>query len=128
MKPPGELAVHRRLTNHFISTDYTDIILHTRVEGTGDNKGVLVAGPDRPSQRFRLIPQNISPQSGARWDATELGTNTFLFVLMGNWDAVIELYDWWESPNNGQRYQVDTVLPFNGYEQKGCINLYRRSK
>jgi len=128
VKPPAELAAQRMLTDQFIAADYVDLILHTRVKAdTGPNKGSLVDGADRASQRFRLIPQNISPNSGARYDATVQSTAAFMFVLMGKWDAVMELYDWWEN-EHGQVLQIDTMMPDNGYERKGMVNIYKRAK
>lgn len=128
IKPPGELKIQRIITHEFILADYVDIILHTRDKPTtGPNRGVLVDGPDRRSQRFRLIPQAISPQAGARFDATEQGTNEFDQVLMGEWDSEMELYDWWKN-EYGQLYEITKVLSENGYERKGLLSLFNRSK
>jgi hypothetical protein len=117
------------VTHEFILADYIDIILHTRVKpDSGPHKGMLIDGPDRPVQRFRLIPQNISPQSGARYDATQQGTATFSQVLLGDWDCQMEIYDWWQHPETGQLFEITTPLWDNGYEKKGMVLLYDRAK
>lgn len=128
MKTPIELAAQRRVTRAFIQADVVRLVLHTRVPGQGSNKGITVDGPDRLPQYMRLIPQNISPNSGARYDNTVSSTASYLFVLMGEWDAEMDLYDWWEDPTTGQLLQIDTMLPDNGYERKGCVNIYERRK
>lgn len=128
MKTATEIRVQRMTTRAFIAADYIDIVLHTLIPGTGPDKGILIAGPDRVSQRFRLIPMNISPNAGQRYDTREESTATFLYTLMGDADVVIELYDWWENSETGQKLQITTVYPDNGYERKGAVNLFNRAK
>ena len=126
MRPPAELAVQRRITSQFIEADWSTITLHTRQPGTGDNVGMLLDGPDRPAQRMRLIPQGPGSPDSAPSDGTEQSTAIFLYVLLGNWDAQIQQYDWWVDPDTNQKLEVRDVLPFNGYERKGLVDIFGR--
>lgn len=127
MKTATELRVQRIVTRGFIDADKVLLTLHTMIEGTGNNRGILIDGPDRPPQVFRLIPQTISYVSGGQQGVNDQSTQTFLYVLMGHWDCDMALYDWWEDESTGQMLQVTTMMPDNGYQRKGLIAQYKRA-
>lgn len=130
MRSAIELAVNIALTKEFIAADYTDIVLHTRtrIQG-GDDDELLVDGPDRASQRFRLIPQRLLQSDlSAKESVTEEDTAAFIYILMGKHDAEMDQYDWWIEPSTGQLLQVIGMQPANGYERKALINIYNRRK
>ncbi len=128
VRPTAELSALRSQTAAFIGADWSSIILHTRVRGTGDDEGMLLDGPDRPAQRMRLIPQGPGSPDSAPSDGTQQSTGIYSYVLLGNWNSQIEQYDWWLHPTTGQKLEVRDVLPYNGYEVKGLVDIYDRSK
>ena len=129
MKSPIELRVQKQITKEFIDADVITLVLHTQAKQfTGNNQGMLIAGPDRPAQQFRLIPQQPSPTSGARANVEEASTGSYQFVLLGEADCDMELYDWWLDLTTGQRLEITTMMPDNGYERKGLVTIYNRAK
>ena len=133
MKSDLELRIQKQLTTAFINTDVITLVLHTRVKTlTGVDKGVLKAGPDRRPQQFQLIIQpggggQPSFQSGERVDVTESGTRSFTAVLLGAADCEMDLYDWWRT-EAGQLMVITRILTDNGFEKKGLVISYDRTK
>lgn len=133
MKSPAELAVQRNLTKVFLEADAMTLVLHTRTKVTsGVDKGMIIDGPDRPPQVFRLILQpggmgTPAYQGNGRLDITEASTSIFMAVLLGYYNCAMELYDWWVMPD-GQFVQITRILTNNGYERKGLVASYNRTK
>lgn len=128
MKSATELRIQKQTTKAFIEADAITLTLHTRTKVvTGTNQGMLIDGPDRPPQVLRLIPQQPSPYSGARLNVEEQSTQSFQYVLLGEADAEMDLYDWWLLPT-GQHAEITTMMPENGYERKGLVTVYNRAK
>lgn len=128
MKSATELRIQRAATKAFIDADAVTLVLHTREKIlTGANQGMLIDGPDRPPQVFRLIPQQPSPFSGSRLNVEEQSTQSFQYVLLGETDSEMELYDWWFL-DTGQQVEITTMMPDNGYERKGLVTVYNRAK
>lgn len=133
MKSPAELRVQRDLTKAFLEADAMTLVLHTRTKVTsGVDKGMLIDGPDRPPQNFRLIIQpggmgTPAFQGNARLDITEASTAVFTAVLLGYYNAAMDIYDWWQTPE-GQFVQITRILTSNQYEKKGLVASYNRTK
>lgn len=124
----AEMDFQRFNTWAFIEADPIDVAL------TPVNETITAGGgrrfddsAERPVQRFRLIPMSHTERPIR--SAITLGTSTGTarqhdFTLLGTWDAVIHKNDWWMDAE-GNRYNVDALVPFNGYQQKALIMMHR---
>ena len=124
-----ELAAQRRMTEEFIRRDPTAIVLTPRVPQITPGGGrEWIDGTPRPAQTFKLIPQSS-------FDGVSVGTATgvaagsnaqgrkYEYVLLGTFDAVAEIKDWFQAPD-GQRYEIVGKMPYNGYETKFGLVSY----
>lgn len=125
-----ELRMQRRNTQAFIEASPVDIALVPSVEQRRPSGAIAVtSGVPRPVQRFRLIPMShterpVTSSSGAGADAGGVQRKHDL-TLLGNWDSEMAAGDYWYDEND-QKYIVDEVIPFNGYERKGLVMSYGR--
>lgn len=112
-----ELTVHKKNTQRFIAGDPTIITLIPQVETWVDGSKIFTDGKSRDEQIFKVIwqqgvPVVIGPQTIRRFD----------FILVGNYDAEIAIGDHWKI--NDQKYLIEYLYPFNGYEVKaGGISI-----
>jgi len=106
----ASLSIHRRGTDDFIEADPTDIALipHSAVWSGGSK--TYVAQAPRQMQTFKVI-----------WDGqtgvVDEHTRRFDFILVGRFDATVAIKDQWQD-TDGQKYVVEYVYPYNGYEVK----------
>lgn len=108
-----ELAINRRLTDAFIATDPTTLVLipNITVPRPGGAKRVL-AGTPREPQDFKFIYPG-----GDGIVVTDGGTTRrFDFIVVGSFDAEVDIGDHWDEGT--QHYQIDYVYAPNGYEVK----------
>jgi hypothetical protein len=71
---------------------------------------------------FKLIMQ--SPAGSAIEQRTEDGTERQVdFVLLGEWNAVIAVGDWWED-GLGNRWEVRALIPGNNYESRAVVEAH----
>lgn len=125
-----ELRMQRRNTEAFIEASPVDIALTPQAESKTPSGAVaLVDGVARPVQRFRLIPmahteRPVQSTSGAGFGSGGV-QRKYDLTLLGTWDSVIQENDYWYD-GNGQKYVVDAVIPYNGYERKGLVMSYGR--
>jgi hypothetical protein len=120
-----ELAVQRELTHEFIMADPVVIALIPRTDVRKDSGGVQpVDGAPRAPQTFRLIPMSHKERpvgSNSAAQSRDAGiVRQYDYTLLGEWNSVIVENDYWETPE-GQRLIVDSLVSFNGYEQKAMI-------
>jgi hypothetical protein len=110
-----ELAIHRKSTDHFISSDRTDIVLTTRgTESMVNGTKSFSSGVERPEQSFKVIWMG---ENGIIRQLTgDGGVRRFDFILVGSHDATVDIGDYWEV--DGQENRIEYVYPFNGYEVK----------
>lgn len=125
-----ERVINRALTHTFILFDPVQIVLtpYTEVR-TASGAVSMVAQAPREVQTFRLIPvsSNERPQ-GSTSGQTNAGNGVqrkYDFTIMGEWDSLIEENDVWED-EVGQKWIVDSILSYNGYERKGMVMSYGR--
>lgn len=116
---PG-LDMLRRQTHWFIEDDPTDIILvpqiRTQAPGGGFN---MSDGAPRAVQTFKLIYQSGSDGVVQTTDGQNM---RYDFILLGEWDATVQQGDVWAEPENeNQKYVVQGLLPYNGYEVKAAV-------
>lgn len=116
-----EIATNRDITRWFISMDPSEITLTPRqLVRTKTNAREAQDLTPRHQQVFKLVQGGLVRTSAEGLTETEDGTQRkFDYILIGNWDAIVEIGDWWE--DNGQRYEVTGILPYNGYEVKAGI-------
>jgi hypothetical protein len=125
---PFEMKIQRRNTRAFILADPVQIALIPRTKtrlasgGTG-----MVDGPARPLQLFRLIPVSHTERPrDATTTAASAGTGKQHrndFTLLGEFDAMVAEDDYWQD-EMGEKWIVDSIVPFNGYEVKAMISAF----
>lgn len=120
-----ELALQRTITLAFIMADPVTIVLTPRSDVRQPSGGVTTEDLEpRVPQVFRLISQSFttsparSTSSAAAADAGQ--TRKYPFVLLGTWDAVVAVHDWWED-DHGQRWIVDQLQPSPAYEVRALV-------
>jgi len=117
-----ELAIQRGVTEAFIEAEPVSIALRTRGRvRTPSGAYATSEGPARAPQTFKVIM--VSPagasieQSGG--DGTERRVD---YVLLGTYDAQVGIGDFWEE--GATRYEVSSVIPYNGYEVRANVRAY----
>ena len=116
----AELALHRLGTQHFIDADYRMIALTPRTQELVNGTKKFAVQSPRPAQKFKVIFQNTSGvyQNPAlyREVGDRGGVQRFDFILVGEYDAVVAVHDFWK--DGDQQYEVEYIFPYNGYEVK----------
>lgn len=107
-----ELAIHRANTKIYIDSDPVEIVLRTRVEEWVAGTKKFEEGSPRAGQRFKII---WSGSTGFTYTIEGL-TRRFDFILVGEYDAVVEITDFWRV--NSQDNEIQYIFPSNGYEVK----------
>lgn len=130
MRYVTELNEQRRMTRQFIAASPVDIALIPNTEArTASGAVSLTGGVPRPIQRFRLIPMSHTERPDQSTTGSGVGVGgvqrKYDLTLLGEWDAVVQPNDYWFD-ESGQKYVVDAVISFNGYETKGLVMSYGR--
>lgn len=117
-----ELELLRKQTLAFIRTNRTVLSLVPRVKSAVSDGGSLFEDlAPRPAQEFRLLPQTDGEI--ARQD--ENGeSNQYPFILLGTWDCTVHELDFWEDAATEMRWQIDSLVHYNGYERKAMVTAY----
>lgn len=120
-----ELRVNRLNTSAFIAADPLSLTLQVRGSvRTPSGAYSRERQSERPPQVFKLIMQ--SPAGGSIEQRTEDGTERQVdFILLGEWDAEIEVGDYWDD-EAGQRWEVVALVPRNGYETRAVVEAHGR--
>jgi hypothetical protein len=118
-----ELRVNRLNTDAFIASDPLRVALRTRGRSRTDSGAFASpAAAERPEQVFKLIMQ--SPAGSSIEQRTEDGTERQVdFILLGSWNAAIEVGDFWED-DLANRFEVKAVVPRNGYETRAVVEAH----
>ncbi|ACI12439.1 hypothetical protein PBI_DAMIEN_18 [Mycobacterium phage Damien] len=109
-----ELRINRKLTDWFISRDPSEITLQTRIKQNrpgGSHR--WMAGPSRLPQSFKII----YPGGDGIVITAEGKTRRFDFIIVGSYDADLAIDDFWVEGD--QKYVIEYLFPYNGYEVKG---------
>lgn len=126
-----EMEYERLNTWYFIEADPIDVALSGLIVARLPSGGLQeIEGVARAMQRFRLIPMSHTerPRRGTNAAGNESGmVRRHDFTLLGMWDADIRKNDFWDD-ENGDRCVVDSIIPFNGYQQKAMITLFRQGE
>lgn len=117
--PSQEILQNRELTTLFISMDPSVLTL-TPVERSKQPAGgiIYVDGAARAPQTFKMIFQG----GEGMIDADGGKETKYQFVLLGEWDAEVEIGDFWVE--GLQKYVVVGKNPHNGYETKVGVVSY----
>lgn len=118
-----ELAIQRQNTEEFINSNPMPIVL-TRRGNTRTVTGAYEHPDGRllPTQLFKLIM--VSPSGGSIEQRSDDGTERRIdFVLLGNYDADVQIGDYWHD-DTGQRWEVVSLVPFNGYQVQANVESY----
>lgn len=116
-----EQVLNRALTHTFILYDPVQIALVPHTEARTTSGAVsLVAQAPRDMQTFRLIPMSSSERPVL---ATNAAQRKYDFTLLGEWDSLMAENDVWED-EVGQKWVIDSIVSYNGYEQKGMVMSY----
>lgn len=116
----------RRQTHWFIENDPTPISLIPveKVAASGGGWNISELDP-RPSQRFKLIFQS---GSDGVVQATDGVNRRYDFILLGEWDAIVDIGDMFVEPAYGnQKWIVQGLQPYNGYQIKAGIVSYGKN-
>lgn len=74
-----------------------------------------------PPQTFRLTNQTI--QNGIDYSSNDDGmARRDLYMLIGQWDADIQINDWWTDATG--QWRVDGLLPNNGFETRAVCTAF----
>ena len=124
MSLSSELAVNRRNTAAFIAARPLSLVLIPQIRTKTASGGFLyVPGTPRAEQTLRLIEQaSAYGNSPGLLQASDGKQRRVQYQLLGAYDAVIGVYDYWEA--DGKRFEVAELLPFNGYERRGQVIQY----
>lgn len=124
----AELLLQREITDWFIASDPVSIILVPRADSPGPGGSVVPEdGLPRGEQVFKLIGMSSTNRpfpSGV--DSPASGVNRrYEYTLLGSWDAIVEENDYWVD-ENGQKYVVQSLQPYNGYEVRALVDGHGR--
>lgn len=124
------LAVNRRITKWFIDDDPYDIVLHPRIKVSKPGGGYeFVDGEPLPTQRVKLVYKGgASSFGGAEGVQVTSDGEEFRydFTIIAEWDANIPIGSWWED-DKGQRWEVKSLIPYNGYEVRASCSAYGKA-
>lgn len=119
-----ELTANRRQTREFIAARPSEIALIPRRRIKDGNGTKWIEETPRDSQMLRLIEQGPSASTAARGgDGVQRKTS---YQLLGEWSAEIGQYDTW-TDSAGIRWEIDRLLPDNGYERRAMVRRYGES-
>lgn len=118
------LRAFREGTRSFIEDRASEIVLIPRRREISGDGVRWVDLPARAPQIMRLIDQSGTdgPRPGSL-DGTDGVNRIVTFQLLGEYDAVIEINDYWVD-ELGRRHEVADLLPPNGYEQRAQVVRY----
>jgi hypothetical protein len=119
-----EMAINRRNTVAFITANPVIISLTPRARINSGTGARWAPGVVRDPQQFRLVDQSSTsgPVPG-RIVAADGVQRQVQFQLLGAWDSLIGLWDFWRD-EQGILFEVAELLPWNGYEQRAKVVRY----
>lgn len=121
----AELKVNRANTTAFINANLSLVTLTPYVRVMSGTGSKMVAQPDRPTQRARIIDQfGGFVTAGGRQTGADATERQMEYQLLMEWDAVIGKYDRWTDDETGERWEVWDLLPDNGYEKRAKVRRY----
>lgn len=125
MSVAAELRAQRRQTAGFIAANAMQLELLPRIRTKTASGYSTTYGDPRPAQYFRLVDQSTTFLGNVpgRLRSSEGEQRKITHQLVGYWDAQVEVGDKWVDAL-GARYEVDEILPDNGYERRAKVIRY----
>jgi len=122
----NEQTLNRRNTTAFIAARPSVLSLvpvsSLKTASGGTIKGDL---PARPPQTLRLIEQTTtSGNAPGRLPTSDGHQLRVVYQLLGDWDAEMAVGDHWTDPASGAGYQIEELMPYNGYERRARVVAY----
>lgn len=114
----AELNIHRLNTNAFIAANPMVVELIPRAKALSGTGVKWQEGDARPLQVGRLIDTGERSAQPAQ-DGVQ---RKDIFQLLLPFDGEVALDDYWIS--GGIRYEVTSILPYNGYERRAEVTRY----
>jgi hypothetical protein len=124
-KTASELRYQMRNTAAFIAADVSTLVLIPRLTTKNASGYSTVDGTPRRPQRFRLIDQSSSVVGNepGRLRSSEGQQRKATHQLLGFDDCEWAVGDYWTDEIGG-RYEIDELLPDNGYERRAKVIRY----
>lgn len=116
-----ELEVQRRNTEWFIAWKPYDVILIPRERVKTGSGSKYIDGEPRVTQTMRLIPQSETTPPLTTPDGQ---VRSVTHVLLGRWDADMEIGDHW-TDTIGSTFEILDISTPNGYEMKALIEMHK---
>jgi hypothetical protein len=125
MSRNAEQDIQRRNTLAFISARPSRLVLVPSVrQRTATGGSILVDGPARSAQTFRVVEQGSAPNNTpGQLRAADGAQERTDFLLLGSSDAIVEVGDHW-SDTSGAKYRVTEMVTDNGYEKRAKVVKY----
>ena len=108
------LAYERLTTDAFIQDDPSSIVLKRQTKVAKPGGGHDFPKVDLAPQTFRYVNQGTG--SGIGTGVGDGMARSFEYIMVGRYDADVNLHDTWVE--NGIQYEVDSIIPNNGYETR----------
>jgi len=115
---PAELNINRLNTNAYIAANPIGVTLIPRAKVLSGTGVKWLEGEPRPLQVARLIDGGERSAQPAQ-DGVQ---RKDLFQLLLPYDGEVALDDYWIA--GGIRYEVTSILPYNGYERRAGVTRY----
>jgi hypothetical protein len=120
MRSAAELKALRAGTVAFIAANPVQLTLTPRKRITSGTGTTFQNMPARNEQTLCLIDQSTTRSPSPGVVQTSDGRERLVeFVLLGRWDAKVELWDTWTDANGV--WEVAQVFPDNGYELRAAV-------
>lgn len=124
MSIDAERRAQRRNTQAFIASRAFCIALIPSIKTKTASGYTTSAGEPRREQFFALIDQSTTYGNvPGKLRSSEAGQRKIDHQLLGYWDADMEVGDHWDDGRGG-RYEIDEMLPDNGYERRAKVIRY----
>ena len=114
-----EVAIHRAGTDHFINSDPTEIVLTPYQEQIVAATKKFTPGTPREPQKFKII---WAGENGIVRQ-TPNGARRFDFILVGRFDAIVDINDQFEDGKG----IIEYIFPDKQYQIKAG-GVYRGTK
>jgi hypothetical protein len=121
----AEIEQNRSLTSLFIAMDPTDVVLIPRSTVRTPAGGTRTVDDDpRDIQRVKLIyGGNTGAGRAGIIDTGDGRERQFSYIMVMEWNAEVSPGDHFTDPK-GQMWEVEEVMPYNGYEIKATMRSY----
>ena len=121
-----EQNVNRANTHAFIAARPSAIVLIPVVRTKTASGGTRSTdSTPRAVQTLRLVEQGTNAGNApGRLPAADGHETRVSWLLLGDWDATMDVGDHWTDPDSGAGHQIEELLPFNGYERRARVVEY----